>query len=570
MTRTPTLATLTLLAALISSLAQAAARAQPLPASGAPAPAATPEAADSSSGLRDSHAWTAVPIYRRNDEGDIVASGSWQLVHFAPRRLAKLADGKAHGAADGVVRPSLLLPQQPERLAAYDTTLYLFFPAKIGSGARPVQRLSAIPTGFGDLWRDEPADRPRSLPDLRVPGALADAVGTRIGPLALLVDQPSTLDSGFRYRLSLLVGDTDWTELTPPPTDLSSRVAGVQLVPSTSPDRREARARLAVVRPEGVIELWALSARRGAEDKTLELSWTAVGERRLSAPISIADAAKLDLFESGGVLLACRRAGDELLIEALDPTGPSALQRLASPGAMTAAIPLDGVARVAILGVTPPAPQATTTNPTVGILEVSAWTGRVLFQGPPQRAGPVTPGDVRLLVAILFGLSAVVLALVLRGGADESFSLPDGFALASPRRRLAATSLDAFAVLAVSMRLMGSSIGEALTPEGILSSTTWTAAAVAIGMGLLMSVVCEAAFGRTPGKFLMGCEVLGLRPGPNSQSAGPDVRAAAVRNLVKWLAPPVAALALLDPSGRHRGETLSRTAVVVRIEDERP
>jgi len=43
--------------------------------------------------------------------------------------------------------------------------------------------------------------------------------------------------------------------------------------------------------------------------------------------------------------------------------------------------------------------------------------------------------------------------------------------------------------------------------------------------------------------------------------------AAIVRNMIKWLVPPVAALVLLDPERLHRGDRATRTLVVAPIED---
>jgi len=75
--------------------------------------------------------------------------------------------------------------------------------------------------------------------------------------------------------------------------------------------------------------------------------------------------------------------------------------------------------------------------------------------------------------------------------------------------------------------------------------------------------VAESVFGTTAGKLLLGCRVARAAGvgGPRRVGAG----AAFVRNLVKWALPPVAALALLETSGRHRGDLLARAVVLVRV-----
>ena len=41
-----------------------------------------------------------------------------------------------------------------------------------------------------------------------------------------------------------------------------------------------------------------------------------------------------------------------------------------------------------------------------------------------------------------------------------------------------------------------------------------------------------------------------------------------MRNTVKWCLPPAASLALLEPTGRHRGDLLAGAVVVVRTEPD--
>jgi len=64
---------------------------------------------------------------------------------------------------------------------------------------------------------------------------------------------------------------------------------------------------------------------------------------------------------------------------------------------------------------------------------------------------------------------------------------------------------------------------------------------------------------------LLGCKVVGTRM-PGSSRVG--LRQALVRNLMKYAMPPVAVFGLSDANGRHRGDVLAGTAVVIRVDDE--
>jgi hypothetical protein len=85
-----------------------------------------------------------------------------------------------------------------------------------------------------------------------------------------------------------------------------------------------------------------------------------------------------------------------------------------------------------------------------------------------------------------------------------------------------------------------------------------------IGTGVIGCSVFEAALGRTPGKFLANCQVVRLVRGANdvAELRNPSLAQALVRNLIKWIFPPVAFVIFRD-GAQHRGEQYSKTAVIV-------
>lgn len=198
------------------------------------------------------------------------------------------------------------------------------------------------------------------------------------------------------------------------------------------------------------------------------------------------------------------------------------------------------------------------------------FTGRTLYAGTARSEGPISPGEFRAVVLGLLVLMAAVLALVLRAPPAGSFVLPAATALAEPGRRLAATLIDLGATLLI-VRGLGLWPASLLDPAAWFDGTNGLTLGATVVVAVLNGAVCEGLWGKTPGKVLVGCEVVLLgRTGEPWDPRPPGPARALVRNLVKWVLPPVAVLGVLDPEGMHRGDSYARTAVVVRIEPEPP
>ncbi|MDX2146087.1 MAG: RDD family protein [Planctomycetota bacterium] len=228
-----------------------------------------------------------------------------------------------------------------------------------------------------------------------------------------------------------------------------------------------------------------------------------------------------------------------------------------------------------------------------GVTEFSLTTGAVFYSGPPVSAVPISASEFRLMVVLMLGVMVVVLVFVLRPGPEQQIMLPRDAAMAEPGRRLLAALIDVAIALAIASRAWNIPFAELLVPinwfttEGVYAITT------ALVSGIVFCAVGESLFGRTPGKLLAGCEVIacpvaGVVPASASgtpmsgslrRGGGPETDGreddrdeqrlslprALARNVIKWLLPPVAMIALVDPSLRHRGDVLARAAVVVRF-----
>lgn len=265
----------------------------------------------------------------------------------------------------------------------------------------------------------------------------------------------------------------------------------------------------------------------------------------------------------------------------------------------------------------------------LAITEISGARGETLFDGPFERVSPVDLGGFRLLSSLLLVLMAMVLLIVLRPEpGDGVVAIPAGYALAEPPRRLLATFFDLGLAVLVASSIWGVDPRDMLSFEVITAlDDRWLALPTVLLVGAGLGAASEWAFGRTFGKLVFGMTVVsikprakaGSKPGTNAKPHGkPDAKPdddrrgrssdaefddraesaparraggeddlhdeaeppaplglvrlslwqALVRNLVKWLLPPVAALALVDTSGRHRGDGLARAAVLTELPPE--
>jgi hypothetical protein len=553
--------------------------AQLLPGAGSPAQE------DARRGLvpPESHGWVSSP-----------GTGAYEAVilHLPPRIEP---DGEI-GAADGFIRLATSLPKAPIALAAWDHRLYMVFPpeeAGPGRLQRAVLSTGAVRGPIGGQWGPESEGRRLpALPALPGEGQFLGVVGTRRGPAALLELAPNGQPD---FSLLLLTGPT-WRPL-PLPADFVERI------------QQSASPRISLIAlAEGLAIALVDSERRGGiwsgtlpsrADEHLQWDWRPLA--LLAADGSPAPLPDTPLYRSGGQFIYAARAAEGVELWALDfvssqPTQDSLAWRLAHIPAATsewALAPLDQVGRIAIVWVQRIPTRASrsraqqpadsdTVRPQQEIrrhiAEVSIYTGAVLYQGPIRVGGPVSPEELRLLALVLVALVAVILIFVLRPEhKGPPLTLPRGYALAEPGRRIAASAIDLLLATFIAAQITGVSIFDLLTLRGILIEGAGGAGLggllVLLITGFVFTTLGEGLTGRSFGKFITGCEV--VRPIIQRTAEGeivpsvhpPGLWRAAVRNLIKWSLPPIALAGLGTLERRHRGDIAAGTAVVIRIEE---
>lgn len=506
----------------------------------------------------DSHAWAAMPS----------RTGSVAIQHFPPRGVDALG---RRGAEDGTVRLAATLTQMPEALGASGNRLYMVFPPAAGGSSlrRQVLYIEAERGSVDGSWVGDPGGaRLPSLPSLPGDEKLLGFVGSPVGPVALVAGTGNGPD-----RLLALVRG-DWTDIGLP----------VELAAGGA----EGRVRL-VSMPEGV----ALVAVRG--DVGAKGAWI----RTLPA---LADGAAIDraewkreplqlsnpdkgellgaasgLFNIRGRFIAERRTAEGVEVWEAGSGGSRLLAVVKGVSRGYSAAPMEQTGRLLIAWKTQP-PVEAKDGPLpierLRIAEVSIQTGQVLFDGEAETQPPFSKVELKILAAFLVAVMLAIVVFVLRPDRPGlPLTLPKGVFLAEPGRRVMAGMLDAGFAFLIATKITGIGAGEVLSAGALTGQVeALTLYLATVGTGLFVGVLSEWVFGRSIGKSLTGMEVVrpimrqlpegAVEPGLARISLG----GAILRNIVKWVLPPVAMSGLSSPERRHRGDTAGGTVVVVREE----
>jgi hypothetical protein len=478
------------------------------------------------------HAWAV--LGNVGDEGDAAV-----LVHFAPRSISG-AEGVRAGADAGSARRARQLTRPPEALAATGDRVVMVFAPESEGAPRRVLGLRAQPTPLDTVWAFVPGDRLDPYALLDVPGELLGVGFIGEGAGARLV--VAFRDQG-RTALAVLEGSVwDTRDLDARPGADARFIADGGRGLLTWTERDELRG------------LWV-------EADAMDLA-----ERSMPA-LGLPPGSRVPDVLAAGELVWVDAVDDEFIVSAWLPGSPGArtVGRFNSPGAEPIAVVAgEGGGRLIALG-----RRDAEGGTAFDAVEMSLVSGRVAYEGPVQRALPVSAMEFRLLAVLLLGLTVATLLVAVRPASDPSVcDLPDGYALASPLVRAAASLLDLAMVTWVVSWIVGRPPGELLGLATLLDPRGgWVAAAMVLGTGVLLGTTCEAVFGRTPGKALLGCRV--VRCGGGAGRAGvrpPTVLRLLARNVVKWWLTPLTVLSLIDGSaGRHRGDGLAGSVVVTRI-----
>ncbi len=535
-----------------------------------------------------SHAWIVTPD----------SDGRVSLVWHVPPRGGRLFLGSPPGA----VRLAADIPAIPMAAAAVGERLYLVFEerkAMPDGSARQVLSLDAVPSGevAGELnWVTRPIGRLDAAAPLRGDGRLVDLAGGRM--LHALMHGLRDHDADPTRVFVLVMLDDGWREVSLPPDLVEQSRRGTRRqgnrVSLESPWRL-------VATPEGVMvatldagELLVWSGVRSGEVDVVNAPGQAAdspGEqryqwrvRRFATPL--ADSTRMPrLLSDGHDLVAFDDAPDGVWrVWRHDPAtaGPWTLafeRRGVAPS--VGAVEAVGMAGVACGDLLAPgllvvaSGEREDPSRVLGggrmLAEVSLASGSMLSMGPLAPRHPVSAADYRLMgVLLLLVLGTVIVFLARPPGFEATpVTLPRQTCLADPLRRLIAGGIDLFIACVVGTAAWGLPVRVLLTAEWWGGSGSMTVLATTLAMLVLQGGVCEWLFGRTPGKLMAGCVVIGARPSPETGlPMGLGLARSMVRNMLKWLAPLVTIVGMLDPSRRHRGDQWSGSVVVERMPDE--
>ncbi len=449
----------------------------------------------------------------------------YQTIEDEPRTLLFYLSA---GGEPGQLRTAGALPAYPRAIAS---------------------RRGALVVAFGPGPR-EPGPAPTRLREYDVTVLRGGTEGVGLpGAVAPIAAQRTLYDlAGASSGLFALVaedGQTKLLELASGAWQETALPAVLSEVPAGALTLIEDRGQIAIAEQRGTnVELWTRteeSAPQGGDD------WSS---RVLTLP---ADSA---------TLIA---AGDELLAWYAEESGDSSDAVVVRPWGQSWAevTRVAGVPRGAQLFVVGERIVAAwPAGPTSLELELRVVTqsGEELFAGLGSVRGPVSPQDIHALVLVMAALVVLVAIFLLRPEHKASVPvMPDGFALASPGKRLLATIFDLAPGIALS-RIIWDSAG---TVGAILTSNTGEAGpwplAVIMMVTILQGTAGEALAGRSLGKTLMRCRTI------DYTGQHPSLWIAFCRNTVKILMPPVAGFAAMNPDVRMPASF--DTLVVQSIDD---
>ncbi len=482
------------------------------------------------------------------------------------------------------------LRYEPNRAAALDDYLYMFFETPEGKAvanfppapAQPTRVVSFRAEWMGDRWLTTPMGRPASEPNLPAGRPVMSAAGSAGTLYALLA--PGGLSGEKVHVVSLMAMDVSaWREVaTPAGVTLSEKAAifavdgGVGII-----DRGGDLTRAWI----GSVEKRAANADFvGPPAPTRGGAWQGVANefaaqwRELALPDEWASSVSLQVAGGSGQLVIARAQGEGLQVRSAFVPVADAKPVWRELGSVNN---LGGDPELFVDGARGWAMVISTRTltdverkyqePPYLVSALSLATGSMVVQGPVSVMKPFEVSDLTFLAISLGWMLGLVALVVIRppmnDGAGGSWMLPMGVSLAEPMRRFLAWSIDLILVVMAGGLLVGKAPMQTLTASlgDIIGTSQGQGMLLAIvGTGVIGCSVFEAALGRTPGKFLANCQVVRLVRGANNveELRNPSLAQALVRNLIKWIFPPVAFVIFRD-GAQHRGEQYSKTAVIV-------
>ena len=465
-----------------------------------------------------------------------------------------------HGGSPGIGRRSRSLDAAPIGIASSGRRVYLLTEGSAPGGGRRllVRTIEAVPTPVEGIWTDAPQGRMESLPPLEADGRVLGfaSAGDRVG---VLLETEAGLSVASFERESWTIGalpaggSVDRADGNSGPALLAS-TRGFLVVDGAAvfvEDRGGWSVRAIETAP-GVRAVGALP------DTIVGWRWRAgdadSSQASESDSAGIAEVVLLPISDEGGAAPASESLGAHAL-----PADTSFVGLTVVPDVSGRLIMMLGRR------------DADDAPMRYAMVEISLSTGDLLYDGPLESVAPVSPEEFKILAAAMVVMMVVSLMIVLRPVPNEAeLTIPEGCALASPARRLLATVLDLALCALIVARVSGVPFGEIMGLSVLLRpDDSWLTLPSVLFVGLGYSTAFETVFGATLGKLAMGCRVVRA-----PVAGGPPRRIgftrALVRNGVKWILPPAASLALIEPTGRHRGDLIAGVVVVVEPDEPEP
>jgi len=478
------------------------------------------------------HGWV---VYRS-------ASDEVLLVHLPPRDGDPSSTISFEAAEPGELQPIRPLNKMPDAIASIDNRVYLVFPEAYSDGKRIRRVFSgrAVPSPINGAWGFVPAGLLEAQPIITLPGELVDLVATNTELWCLLKD-----DEQFTL---LRLTDSEWI-----PVELPVQADDAQVVWTLSAVGKQLIA-IDATHPE---QLKAFAMGEGVSEWE-SLAWE---------PISV-DADSFEILAGIRGLVVIDRQQDQTdRVRVWSQTGVFTLASGLELPADARFTVLGSVNRLVAIALKPPSQDQESIkqdSPSIKIWEIDLDEGSVVYVGDPVVAVAVSDAEYRFMIGMMILIMIGVLVVVIMPDKGEAMQIPVGFALADPGRRLMATVVDVFVVSLTVGLIFDVRVIEILTLSVIArSDISWLVIPSVLVSGVLVMSTLEWLSGASPGKMLMGIRVVRAKAGPMQRI---PFWAAIVRNVIKWMLPPVAALALIDPEGLHRGDRVTRTLVVYPVE----
>lgn len=584
----------------------------PFPAAGAPIPPR--------SDLATGHGWLIARIVPRTAPRTLFGGGETPAPELVLLHLpARVAD-PGGALPDPSLLVALRLNEAPLAIAAAEHTLFAVFDAPTSPTPPAANAPQPDPLGPrrrvvsvtaqrtpANTWEYLPSGRAETCPPLTGDGTLEGFAAPRTGPLALLKNAGT---------LTLLTMQADGWSPAPLPAALSIADAAAT---SPAPSIAAPITRAALAASDADVAL--LIQRAGSTRATLYRARTTPGTDgplRWSDEVQTLPAAETPALTPKDTLIA---VGQQLALLVSDNTGNTRLIPIPAPDAATpspgtippaltdtltlptlgegdaffviggrdaarlvtvAQVPIETPPAPTTQGTAPAAPQAT---PTKFVVRETDTQGRELFRGSPRTHGLISSWEMQVFAFVACGLMLAILLFVLRADSSRPVLIPRGTALAPIPRRAAAWAIDAaFPFLAV-CAITGTSPADVFSWQLLTGpGQTLPILGFALAASMALCTLEECTVGRTFGKSLFRCRVVSTRwrtfkppaqPGAlptSSEVPGFIPRLtfpqALARNFVRWFLPPLLLVALLENNGRHAGDILGGSVVVVDLPED--